>query len=121
MGSVIPGPISMGICWTIFWSCGVQCGSLWIPPLGLLAVVLARKYPDVATEWPAIAPPATAATAASAMATCTEMAKPTAGTAVAATIIALLPTVVAAPLADCKATNSVINLLFATTRERASG
>jgi hypothetical protein len=67
-----------------------------------------------------MAPPATADTAATAMATWTEMAKPTAGTAVAATTMALLPTVVAAPLADCKATNSVINFLF-DTRERANG
>jgi hypothetical protein len=61
-----------------------------------------------------MAPPATADTAASAMATCTEMAKPTAGTAVAATTMALLPTVVAAVLADCKATSSVINFLLVT-------
>jgi hypothetical protein len=54
--------------------------------------------------------------AATAIAIWTENARPAAGSAVEATTRALFPTVVAATLADCIATNSVINFLFVTNR-----
>jgi hypothetical protein len=64
-----------------------------------------------------MAPPTTAATAAIATAIWTEIARPAAGTAVEATTRALFPTVVAATLADCMATNSVISFLLGSIED----
>lgn len=79
--------------------------------LATLELLLAPKRLECATLLPAMPPPATAATAAAAMATWTATVSPTTGTAVVATTRELVPIIPEAALADSKATNSVINFL----------
>lgn len=81
---------------------------VWLFNLGLL---LAPKMLECARVLPAMAPLATAATAAAAMATWTATVSPTAGVAVDATTRELAPTMPDAALADSNATNSVISFL----------
>jgi hypothetical protein len=73
--------------------------------------VCLTHIPFLATVYPAHAPDATAAKATTAKTMCATNVRPDAGRAVAATTMALDPTVSAATLADCAAKYCVMSLL----------